>query len=80
MENTDRSNEENDEIEEVTIEFGNFDDGNEIGNVETSFGEVAAPTGGDSVNSSENIALEEKVPEHSVEERLETMFKTRSTT
>ena len=32
----------------MTIEFGNFDDGNEIGNVETSFGEVAAPTGGPS--------------------------------
>ena len=47
MEISDRSNEENDEIEEVTIEFGNFDNGNEIGNVETSFGEVAAPTGGD---------------------------------
>ena len=30
MEITDRSNEENDEIKEVTIEFGNFDDGNEI--------------------------------------------------
>ena len=43
---TDRSNEENDEIEEVTIEFGNFDDGNEIGNNETSFGEVAAPAFG----------------------------------
>jgi len=51
MELTDRSNEENDEIEEVTIEFGNFDDGNEIGNVETPFGEVAAPIGEDSVNS-----------------------------
>ena len=74
MENTDRSNEENDEIEEVTIEFGNYDDdGNEIGNVETSFGEVAAPTGGDSVNSSENMALEENVPEHSVEDRLDNL-------
>ena len=62
MENTDRSNEENDEIEEVTIEFGNFDDGNEIGNVEASFGEVAAPTGGDSENSSENMPPEENVP------------------
>ena len=73
MEISDRSNEENDEIEEVTIEFGNFDDGNEIGNVETSFGEVAAPTGGDSVNSSENMALEENVPEHSVEDRLDNL-------
>ena len=73
MEISDRSNEENDEIEEVTIEFGNFDDGNEIGNVETSFGEVAAPTGGDSVNTSENIALEENVPEHSVEDRLDNL-------
>ena len=70
---TDRSNEENDEIEEVTIEFGNFDDGNEIGNVETSFGEVAAPTGGDSVTSSENMAIEENVPEHSVEDRLDNL-------
>eukprot|EP01037_Dinobryon_pediforme_P019729 gene19729-20198_t len=73
MEISDRSNEENDEIEEVTIEFGNFDDGNELGNVETSFGEVAAPTGGDSVNSSENMALEENVPEHSVEDRLDNL-------
>jgi len=57
----------------VTIEFGNFDNGNEIGNVETSFGEVAAPTGGDSMNSSENMALEENVPEHSVEDRLDNL-------
>ena len=57
----------------MTIEFGNFDDGNEIDNNETTFGEVAAPAGGDSVNSSENIALEEKVPEHSVEERLDNL-------
>ena len=68
---TDRSNEENDEIEEVTIEFGNFDDGNEIGNVGTSFGEVAAPTGGDSVNLSENMALEDNAPKHSVEDQLD---------
>ena len=58
MEISDRSNEENDEIEEVAIEFGNVDDGNEIGSFETSFGEAAAPTGGDSVNSSENMAVE----------------------
>jgi len=73
MEIADRSNEENDEIQEVTIEFGNFDDGNEIGNIETSIGEVAAPTAGDSVNLSENVALEENVPEHSVEDRLDNL-------
>jgi len=64
MEITDRSNEVNDEIEDVTIQFGNVDNRNELGNVETSFGEVAAPTGEDSVNSSDNIALEENVSEH----------------
>jgi len=73
MEISDRSNEENDEIEEVTIEFGNFDIGNEIGKVETSFGEIAAPIGEDTVNLSENIALKENVLEHSVEDRLDNL-------
>jgi len=39
-------------IEDITIEFENFNNENEIVNVKTSFGEVAAPTSKDSAKLS----------------------------
>jgi len=43
MEILDRSNENNYQTKETAIEFGNFENENELGSVETSFGDVAAP-------------------------------------